>query len=284
MDKIYILLPVHNRREITRKFIECLKLQTYQNYHLVLIDDGSTDGTEEIVQSQIQALTVIKGKGNWWWAGSLQQGYLWMNSQNLPSSDLVLIINDDTEFERDFLEIGLSLIKEHQRTLLLAQCYSKQTKQLIDAGIHIDWSRLKFEPALGQDQINCFSTRGLFLRWGDFRKVGGFYPKILPHYTSDYEFTIRAFRKKMKPIIDPSIKLFLDESTSGYHQINSGNFGSYLKKFFSKKSATNPVYLTFFIALSCPWQWKFLNFLRVWKRAIGQLFYFGWQSSNKLLQ
>ena len=94
MDKIYILLPVHNRREITRKFIECLKLQTHQNYHLVLIDDGSTDGTEKIVQSQIQALTVIKGKGDWWWAGSLQQGYLWMKSQNLTSSDLVLIIND----------------------------------------------------------------------------------------------------------------------------------------------------------------------------------------------
>ena len=40
---LYILLPVHNRREITRDFIDYLEAQTWQNYHLVLIDDESTD-------------------------------------------------------------------------------------------------------------------------------------------------------------------------------------------------------------------------------------------------
>ena len=57
MTFCYILLPVHNRREITQKFIECLKSQTYQNYKLVLIDDGSSDGTAAMVQSQISDLT-----------------------------------------------------------------------------------------------------------------------------------------------------------------------------------------------------------------------------------
>jgi glycosyltransferase involved in cell wall biosynthesis len=65
-DKIFILLPVYNRKDMTEKFIRCLKAQTYQNYHLVLIDDGSTDGTEEMVCSYIQDPTMIRGKGNWW--------------------------------------------------------------------------------------------------------------------------------------------------------------------------------------------------------------------------
>ena len=47
---LYILLPVHNRCDITREFIDCLKAQTFQDYHLVLIDDGSTDGTEQMVR------------------------------------------------------------------------------------------------------------------------------------------------------------------------------------------------------------------------------------------
>ena len=72
---IYILLPVHNRREITRDFIDCLVAQTWQNYHLVLIDDGSTDGTDQMVREQVENLTVIRGKGEWWWAGCLQQGF-----------------------------------------------------------------------------------------------------------------------------------------------------------------------------------------------------------------
>ena len=98
MEKIYVFLPVHNRRETTERFIQCLKMQSYQNYHLVLIDDGSTDGTEEMVRSQIEPLTVIKGRGDWWWAGALQQGYEWLRSEARKPSDVVLIINDDTQF------------------------------------------------------------------------------------------------------------------------------------------------------------------------------------------
>jgi Predicted glycosyltransferases len=69
-----------------------------------LIDDGSKDGTEEMVRKLISSITTLKGYGNWWWAGSLQHGYEWLKSQNLPLNDVVLIINDDTNFEADFLE------------------------------------------------------------------------------------------------------------------------------------------------------------------------------------
>src|SRR3990170_7040761 len=134
---VYILLPVHNLSEITRRFIECLKSQTYQNYHIVLIDDGSTDGTEEMVRSYISAITVIKGNGNWWWGGSLQQGYLWLKSKDIQSSDVVLIINDDTEFKSDFLEKGIALLRGLRNSLLLAQCYDRDTRKLIDAGVHV---------------------------------------------------------------------------------------------------------------------------------------------------
>jgi len=82
-ENIYILLPVHNRLEITQRFITCLKAQTYQKYHLILIDDGSSDGTAEMVQENISSLTVVRGKGSWWWAGALQQGYRWLREQNL---------------------------------------------------------------------------------------------------------------------------------------------------------------------------------------------------------
>lgn len=268
IEKIYILLPVHNRREITRRFVECLKEQTYQNYHLVLIDDGSTDETEELVLGLIKSVTVIKGQGDWWWAGSLQQGYRWLKSEKIPLSDMVLIINDDTEFDTDFLENGIALLKKQEKTLLLAQCYNKQTQQLINAGVHVDWRKLMFKQAVIPEQINCLSTRGLFLRVSDFFEIGGFYPRLLPHYLSDYEFTIRAQRRGMKLITDPLLRLRLDEDATGYHQFQDEPFIDFLKKYFSKKSAANPLYWTAFIALASPWRWKFSNLLRVWIEAI----------------
>jgi len=51
--RIYILLPVHNRKEITEKFINCLNRQTFNNYQLVLIDDGCIDGTVDMIKSKV---------------------------------------------------------------------------------------------------------------------------------------------------------------------------------------------------------------------------------------
>jgi GT2 family glycosyltransferase len=269
MNKIYILLPVHNRKEITQHFINCLKSQTYTNYHLILIDDGSTDGTEEMVRSEIQSLTVLKGDGTWWWAGSLQQGYQYLKLKLIDFRDIVLIINDDTQFKPDFLEQAIKILACHDKTLLLAQCYSLQTNKLVDAGVHVNWKKLQFTPVSHPKNINCLSTRGLFFRIEDFFQIGGFYPRILPHYASDYEFTIRAYRKGYHLTSEPILKIWLDEKTTGYHQIDQdGNYEAYqdFKQIFSIKSSENPFFSSVFIVLACPLQWKILSLCKIWLR------------------
>jgi GT2 family glycosyltransferase len=154
----------------------------------------------------------------------------------------------------------------------VAQCYSKQTGQLIDAGIYIDWKRFQFNQARSPEQINCLSTRGLLCTWETFTKVGGFKPRLLPHYTSDYEFTIRALRKGIKLETHPSWKLYSNELTTGNHHIKSGFSLTSIKDLFSTKFSLNPVFLSVFIALSCPWPWKLVNWIRVWKRVMCQVF------------
>ena len=69
---IYIILPVHNRKVTTEKFIKSLVAQTYKEFKLILVDDGSTDGTDKMVLSYIPDGIILKGDGNLWWAGGLQ--------------------------------------------------------------------------------------------------------------------------------------------------------------------------------------------------------------------
>lgn len=263
-EKVIVLLPVHNRRDITQNFVRCLMDQIYRNYHLVLIDDGSTDGTEEMVRRHVKALTVIKGDGNWWWAGSLQQGYKWLKNQDCSPADVVLIMNDDTEFESDFLEKGLRILSSRPNTLLLAECYSQTSRALRDKGVYADWEHMRFERAETPEKINCLSTMGLFLRVEDLFKIGGFYPRLLPHFTSDYEFTMRAHRKGFTLITDPSIKLWLNEETTWNRDMGDEPFLIFARKLFSKKSPINPLIWTSFIALACPWRYKILNWYRIW--------------------
>lgn len=273
-DTIYILLPVHNRREVTRRCIECLKAQTYQYFHLILIDDGSTDGTAEMVREHISSLTVITGKGNWWWAGSLQQGYDWLKKQSIPLGALVLIINDDTEFEPDFLQNARDVMCNREQTLLLAKCYCRDSGRLLDAGVHVNWSRFTFGQATTPKEINCLSTRGLFMRLSDFFKIGGFRPVLLPHYASDYEFTIRASRMGMQLVTDATCWLRVDVNTTGFHQLSSRSLRTMLVKIFSNRSVVNPFMWTAFILVSCPWRYKLRNIFRVWFNVLR----LGWQA------
>lgn len=44
-----IIMPIWNRSEIVPKAIESVLNQTYQNYELIIIDDGSDDNLEEVI-------------------------------------------------------------------------------------------------------------------------------------------------------------------------------------------------------------------------------------------
>lgn len=272
MDTLYILVPVHNRIETTRRFIECLERQTYRRYHLVLIDDGSTDRTAEMVQEKIAASTILRGDGSWWWGGSLHQGYLWLKSQNLQTSADVLIINDDAIFDSEYLQTGVDLLRQHVRSLLVSTAFGEKSHDFIDGGVEVDWKRLTFTLQKNPGKANCASTRGLFLRMLDFFEIGGFYPRLLPHYGSDYEFTIRAHRKGFNLIVDQRLRLYSNEQTTGYHDFESKDtYARYMKRLFSKKSTQNPWYLTNFIALACPWPWKPLNWTRIWLSTVWKI-------------
>jgi len=272
MNKLFIILPVYNRKEITLRIIGCLQQQTFQDFHLILVDDGSTDGTAAMVKERISSVTILQGRGDWWWGGSLHQGYLWLKSQNVPAASMVLTMNDDAIFDADYLQTAVTILTGCRHTLLISNAYGEVSRQLFDGGIHADWQRLKFSLETNPDKINCASTRGLFLYVSDFLAIGGFSPRLLPHYASDYEFTVRAHRKGYALIADERLKLYANESATGIMNFkNEKTYGDFLKHLFSKKYALHPVYYSHFILLACPWPWKIFHVLILWASSLWKI-------------
>lgn len=262
---IYILLPVHNRKDVTQNFIESLQKQTWKNYHLVLIDDGSTDGTTRMVRDSITnaKLTVIRGEGNWWWAGCLQQGFNFLKEKKIPVDNTILIINDDVTFDENFITNGISTLERNNKSLLLAQFQEECSSDPEESGIHADLKKLSFCIASAPEKINCLSTRGLFLKWKDFIKIGGFYPIILPHYGSDYEFTLRAHRKGYGCLTSAGVTLSPNLDKTGRTEIDYSSYFLFLKSLFSRRTTVNPVYKVIFVCLVCPLKWIPGNILSI---------------------
>jgi len=57
---ISIIIPTYNRANLLPETLESVIAQTYENWECIVIDDGSTDGTEELLKKYIQKDNRIK--------------------------------------------------------------------------------------------------------------------------------------------------------------------------------------------------------------------------------
>src|SRR5689334_5789037 len=101
-NKIFIVLPVFNRLQYTKRCLSTIFKQSYKNFTLVLIDDGSNDKTSEYVRRKFPQTVIINGDGNWWWTKSMAMGVKYA-LQNGKTNDYVLEMNNDLFFGKDYL-------------------------------------------------------------------------------------------------------------------------------------------------------------------------------------
>ena len=264
LPRVFVILPVHNRRKLTESFVKNLKSQIYEKIELVLVDDGSSDGTSMAISELYPSVHVLKGDGNLWWAGSIDMGLQFVKSRDPHPDDLILLINDDTEIQEDFILNGVHLIAQQPGRLLLAKSRNHQNNSFQEVGSKIFWPLFRISKAKNDEDINCAPSRGLLFQWNAYLRIGAWVPKILPHYCSDYEFTCRAIRKGFPILTSDLFCLKTDTSATGMEFIEANNSKEYFRKAFSMRSIRNPWTVSKFIWLSCPWYFKPIAWLKVW--------------------
>lgn len=252
LPAIHVVTAAHNRIETTRAFLAALETQTYPRVHLLLVDDGSTDGTGALVERTLPSATVLAGNGTLFWGGALHLAYKWVRKHlSGRPDDIVMFSNDDVSFPPDYLAAAAAIVAQYPDTLISGCGYGKRTGALLDGAVKRDFSfrrieKAAYEPAWEDGDV-C-SSRSLFFRVRDFLKIGGFHPVLLPHYASDYEWTARAHRKGYRIKMCPELSYIFDEGATG-----DNFYGSLtVKKLFSKRSAANPFYRLSYIVLSTP--------------------------------
>ncbi|MFJ7185427.1 glycosyltransferase family 2 protein [Lysinibacillus xylanilyticus] len=111
MEKVSIISPVYNGEEYISRYLESILNQTYPKLELILIDDGSTDNTREVI---FKYESLLKKRGiefyyihqeNMGAAAALNKGF------KLFSGDYITWPDTDDYLEPNSIELRIKFLK-----------------------------------------------------------------------------------------------------------------------------------------------------------------------------
>ena len=212
---VAIVVPVHNSKDDTREFLESLKQVTYPNFKVIIIDDGSIDGTDEMLRHDYPEVIVIKGDGNLWWSRSTNLG---IEKAIEIGSKYVLLVDNDTTVDSGCITALVETAEENPRSIITSKVYLYyEPDKLFEAGWRINWRRGGFrargngEVDRGQYDEQCDvqgATTGTLIDITFFKDIGMMDAEKFPQYWSDIDFTHRAYQKGYRIIYQPKSKIW----------------------------------------------------------------------------
>ena len=105
--KFSIIVPTYNREKYIIKCIDSVLDQTYDNFEVIIIDDGSTDNTENLVKKyQDKRIKYFKNENH-------GIGYSRNFGINKAKGDYIFFLDSDDYLEENMLEEVLNNIKNH---------------------------------------------------------------------------------------------------------------------------------------------------------------------------
>lgn len=217
---VSVVMPAYNHERFIRETIDSVLCQTWRNLELVIIDDGSTDGTAEVIKSFDDPRIHYHYQDN-------QDAYNALNNgMALAMGDYIAIINSDDVYHCDRLERLLEIMQQKGAACIFS-----------DVAAIDDDSRPLDDPAFGWNHWHQRNRDFYFEKKGDLyrgflhgnfmvttsnllmtreavERVGGFTDL---RYLHDYDYIFRML------LAYPDGVVYADDQVLLKYRIHSGN-------------------------------------------------------------
>lgn len=250
MKKIGVIIPTHNRKEHLKTVLDCVNAQNTEGLHLeiIVVVDGSTDGTLEMLEKEYGSAHVIRGDGNWWFTKSLNKGLDYISTQKVKL-DYILTINDDIIIPNDYISVLLKTIKTLPANSILGSVSVSSLDENVKTftGLKkLNRIIFKYYKYTDNDWIksNIFQsvvlpTRGIVFPYSLIEVIGKF-DISFPQYGSDYDFILRAKQAGYNAYITNATYIveFQELTSNGNPRLNK-SLKNYLKQLFFNPYSSN---------------------------------------------
>jgi glycosyltransferase involved in cell wall biosynthesis len=108
MSLVSVIVPTYNRRETIQAAIASVQRQTFQDWELIVVDDGSTDGTASLIEGSDPRLVLIRQKN---------QGVNGARNAAMlrARGDYIAFLDSDDEWLPHHLELSVAFFQAHPK-------------------------------------------------------------------------------------------------------------------------------------------------------------------------
>ena len=237
--EVSVVIPNFNGIAFLDSVLASLEGQTLNNFEVILVDNGSTDGSCSFVTANYPWVHLIELSENFGFCGAVNAGI------RAAKAPYVLLLNNDTEVKEDFVEEMLAAIRRHKNAF---SCGARMVQyhdrdKLDDVGNYycaLGWS---FARGRGKD-IHAYETEdrifsacagAAIYRKKILEKIGYFDEEHFA-YLEDTDIGYRARIYGYENWYAPKAIV--------YH-VGSGTSGSRYNQFKTRYSSRNTIYLIY---------------------------------------
>ncbi len=214
--KVEIVTPVHNRREET---LECLRSiaesdSTGLQLHVIVVDDGSTDGTAEAIEQQFPEVEIVRGDGSLWYTAGTNRG---ISAALKHEPDYILAINNDQVFDEKCIVNLVNYAERHPRSVVGGLLLNRETPDKVFQvsprwelwnGGYRHWYKQTIETIPDRPwEVEIIVGNCVLYPAAAVREVGLMDERRLPQF-GDAEYTPRMRRAGWQLLIEPRARVY----------------------------------------------------------------------------
>ena len=205
MAEVAVLMACYNRREKTLAALRALgDALTSAKYTVYLVDDGSTDGTAEIVLEHFPETVLIYGDGGLFWAASMCLAERYAVQDPF---DYLLWLNDDTELMPSVIDRMLELGEAHPDSIIVGATVDSDSGRMTYGGRRrIDSHPQRFSLVSIRDEVQAVENfnGNCVLIPASVRDLVGPIDGQFPHAFADDDYGQRAMSRGITMLQAPS--------------------------------------------------------------------------------
>lgn len=202
LSSVIAIVASHNRKAVT---ITCLRsffaLSGDFALSVVLVDDGSTDGTADAASSISDRVDVVRGDGSLFWARAMAIAER-RAMERRP--DYLLWLNDDVVLDQDALTTLMAACGESPRRIVVGWVADPIGRATYGGVERIDWHPLRYRlvaPTDGEPRtVTTFAGNVVLVPRGVYTEVGGI-DGGFSHAHADWDYGLRARRQGIETLV-----------------------------------------------------------------------------------